>query len=512
MTDQKPNTPADAPKKKAASKSRNAQPAARKAAAAEQRAQDSTAVDGNQKNTAKRTASAKKSTAAAGKSAASRATPEKTKPDTGSVPPPRTSGAGMAGSEQEPAGKSSGRFTTAVLWLLFILILVLAAGGVYLFNNMQTSSQSLSQFQSTQEEALDQARQFSEQAQKQAADAADVLSKQEAMLDDQADDIAALQKSLADTQAELQDLGQAYQRLTDRGNDLVLLNDIENLVTIAQQQLRLSGNVANAIMSLETAQAQLARASRPTMASLQQTINGDLDRLRTAQVVDVAAISVQLDELADLVARAPLLVPDDAMPRIKSGLASDNADDTPSAADQDPDAAEAPSSEAPDASADEFSANPDDKNWWQRVLDQVGSWAGNAASTLRTDIDRFVSVRRVDDSTALFISPDQASRFRDHLRLRIMTAQMALATGRENVWETETQALQQAIEGRFDETSSHSRKAVKLARDLADTSIIVKLPTVDNSIKALESLRQSGSEDADDESADSDNTVAESAE
>src|SRR5699024_3318842 len=129
------------------------------------------------------------------------------------------------------------------------------------------------------------------------------------MLDDQADDIAALQKSLADTQAELQDLGQAYQRLTDRGNDLVLLNDIENLVTIAQQQLRLSGNVANAIMSLETAQAQLARASRPTMASLQQTINGDLDRLRTAQVVDVAAISVQLDELADLVARAPLLVP-----------------------------------------------------------------------------------------------------------------------------------------------------------------------------------------------------------
>lgn len=493
MTDQKPNTPADdAPRKKGASKSRSPQSAPRKAAAAEQRTQDSTTVDDStQKRAAKRTTATKKSAAPADK------TPSST------VTPPTSTASGTAASRQ-----SSGGRTTAVLWVLFILILLLAAAGAYLFNHMQASSQSLAQFQSQQDGALEQARQLSEQGQQQAAQALEALSTQETALGDQASKIAALEKSLADTRAELQDLGQAYQRLTDRGSDLVLLNDIENLVTIAQQQLQLSGNVANAIMSLETAQAQLARASRPTMASLQQTINGDLDRLRAAQVVDIAGISARLDELAELVATAPLLVPDDAAPEIQSGLTSgdpEKADTTP-----DPDADDAAPAGA-DAAAPGPADVPHNENWWQRSLSQARAWGGNAISMLRSDIDRFVSVRRVDDATALFISPDQASRFRDHLRLRVMTAQMALATGRTHVWETETLALQQAVEGRFDETSRQSRKAVRLARELADTTIAIELPTVDNSIKALEALRQSDTDDADDTASDTDDAGAEHA-
>src|SRR5690606_26374034 len=80
--------------------------------------------------------------------------------------------------------------------------------------------------------------------------------------------------------------------------------------TIAQQQLQLGGNVRNAIVALESAQAQLARANRPGLAMLQQTLNGDLDRLRAASTIDIAAFSQQLEELAVLVTEAPLIMPD----------------------------------------------------------------------------------------------------------------------------------------------------------------------------------------------------------
>src|SRR3546814_20871463 len=50
------------------------------------------------------------------------------------------------------------------------------------------------------------------------------------------------------------------------------------------------------------------------LASLLQTINGDLDRLRAASTIDVALLSTQLDELSNLVSEAALLVPDDAVP------------------------------------------------------------------------------------------------------------------------------------------------------------------------------------------------------
>src|SRR5699024_4044406 len=209
------------------------------------------------------------------------------------------------------------------------------------------------------------------------------------------------------------------------GSDLVLLNDIDHLVTIAQQQLQLTGNVANAIMSLEAAQAQLARANRSSLASLQETINGDLDRLRAARTVDIALLSKRLDMLAGLVAQAPLLVPDT--------VESDTETDSGSQDDQASD--ESGSDENTDVGA---TASETSDKWWQKALDRTGSWVGNTLDLLRDDMGNLVSVRRVDDATALFVSPDQAARFRDHLRLRIMTAQLALMMGQDEVWDAET--------------------------------------------------------------------------
>src|SRR5699024_3260167 len=116
-------------------------------------------------------------------------------------------------------------------------------------------------------------------------------------------------------------------------------------------------------------------------------------------------------------------------------------------------------------------------------------WSLDTLSNLRNDLGEFVSVRRVDDATAMMISPDQAQRFRDNLRLRIMTAQLALMLGQDAVWEAETQAILTALETRFDAQSSKTRQAIKLGREVVDADIAVNLPTVDNSMQALEELR-----------------------
>lgn len=300
-------------------------------------------------------------------------------------------------------------------------------------------------------------------------------------LREQGKKIDQLASELRDSRSEFESLNEAFQMITDRGSDLVLLNDIDHLVVIAQQQLQLSGNVANAIISLETAQAQLARANRPALASLQQTINGDLDRLRAARTVDIALLSGRLDELASLVTQAPLLVPDDVAPGTL---------DAPKA-----DAPGKPSSQMAGVAAA-------DSVWWKNALTHTKQWTLNSWAALRHDLGQFVSVRRVDDATALLISPDQAARFRDNLRLRIMTAQLALMMGQPQIWETETEALVIAIQSRFDPQSALTRRALKIARDVADTAIDTPLPDVSNSIKALEAVReQAGSRGAPDQPA-----------
>ncbi|NGM87884.1 hypothetical protein G5B35_11265 [Parapusillimonas sp. SGNA-6] len=349
---------------------------------------------------------------------------------------------------------------------VIVLLLALALAGALWYQQQsfkQTRSDLLSQVQAS----TSAANQASEQAQQ-------ALSR----VQEQSQQISTLEATLRVSVDHLGSLEQAFQALTDRGSDLVLINDVDHLVTIAQQQLQLSGNVANAIISLETAQAQLARANRPGLASLLQTINGDLDRLRAASTVDVALMSSQLEELSALVSEAPLMVPDDAAPEP---------------------VLEAPAASGPPRIATHAgdSAPPDaDAPWWKQGFQTAESWSRKAWEAIRQDLGQFITVRRADDPTALLMSPDQATRFRENLRLRVMTAQLALMMKQEGVWESETAALVKALESRFDPKSAQTRQALKIARQMADTPIATKLPTVTNSLQAIEALREASAKEA----------------
>ena len=246
--------------------------------------------------------------------------------------------------------------------------------------------------------------------------------------------------------------------------------------------------MANAIISLETAQAQLSRANRPQMAPLQQAINGDVDRLRAVSTIDFPGLSAQLDRLASLVGEAPLLAPDtvpqpeDAPTAVPGGAAS--------AAPVQGDQGELPA----------------DAPWWRVAAHDAWRWSREGADMLAHDLRGLFDVRRVDDAAALLISPDQVQRFREGLRQRTLTAQLALMMHQSQIWRSELQEVADAIDSRFDMKSPASREALKLARGLYDTPIEATLPTVDNSINAITALRdalaaqeQSGSDDSGDD-------------
>ncbi len=385
--------------------------------------------------------------------------PQKKQPETASATPRPESTARPA-----PAGNKPNAKRRNLAWrVLVVAVLVIVVLAFALWYQQKQFKAYTAQLEQQAGSSAGDARQASQQSQQALAQA----QKQQTQ-------IAALQRALDDSREQLSGLEQAFQLITDSGSELVLLNDVDHLVTIAQQQLQLGGNVANAIISLETAQAQLARANRPGLASLQQTINGDLDHLRAASTIDIALISSQLDEFSNLLGQAPLLVPDDAaplpvQPQADASDASDRANST-MAADESGTAQAGP--------------------WWRRGLDVAGSWSKQAWHSVSKDLGNFIDVRRVDDASALLMSPDQATRFRDNLRLRIMTAQLALMMHQPGIWKAETEALLQAVEGRYDPKSAQTRQALKLARQFADTPIDVRLPTVDNSLQAIEVLRE----------------------
>lgn len=292
----------------------------------------------------------------------------------------------------------------------------------------------------------------------------------------QSDKLAALEATVQETQSQYTALQQAWQDFNDNVSDDVLINDVERLLTIADQQLRLGGSVSNAIVAMETAQSRLARAGRSRYASLQQTINGDLDRLRAVKTIDVPVQSGRIERLVALVGKAPLLVPDAASARQSAGAG---------------DADTAPHEAAPAAPA--APALPADAAWWQRWRAEIESWPARAGGALAHELGDLVRVQRVDEPAALLLSTEQAEQLRSTLRQRLLTVQLALLMRQPAIWKNELDTVTRTLDTYYDRRSPDTLAALGLARELAQVQLDTPMPNLSDSLSAIAALRADSS-------------------
>jgi uroporphyrin-3 C-methyltransferase len=290
--------------------------------------------------------------------------------------------------------------------------------------------------------------------------------------------VAGLEARIRDVQTQNSALQQAWQSFSSGASDEMLVNDVERSVNLASQQLRLAGSVSNAIVALETAQSRLAQADRPSLAGLQQSINGDLDRLRAVSTVDVPAQSARIERLMTLVSKAPLLSPDSIPQQAPAAQASAAQTVSPAAA--------------------EAASLPADASWWQRWRAEMATWPARAGSTIVHEFGGLISVQRVASPDAILLSSEQAGMVRATLRQRLMTAQLALMMRQQPVWKTEIDSVQDVLARYFDTHAPDTVEALELAHQLAQAEISMRLPDVSDSLSTLAALRSAATKSGQD--------------
>ncbi len=390
----------------------------------------------------------------------------------------------VATSGKLPRKRGSGQSWATTLAMLFLM---LAIGlGAALWWQQKRFDQSVREI----------AGQFQSQG-AQLADAKRDARQAAAMVDSHAGRIAQLERAVREGQIQYSALEQAWQTFNKGMDDAILASDVDRLLGLASQQLRLAGNVNNAIVSLETALAMLVRADRPAFSGVQRAISMDLDVLRAVPVVDATAISARLESLMSLIARAPLLVPDsDARRPTKPDSSGSSSADGVARSEDAPKSENASSASAKATSPTVTTSPPgpamtsnSEQAWWSQPLKEVYAWPSRLASFVRQELAGVIQVQRVNDPNALLISPEQAAQLRANLRSRVLTAQLALMMNQQEIWKTELAAIEHAISTRFDPKSNDVLAAQRLVRELIQTPVSVKLPDVSSSLAALESAR-----------------------
>lgn len=268
------------------------------------------------------------------------------------------------------------------------------------------------------------------------------------------DEVQKLDEEIERLRGQRTELDQLYQDLT-RGRDDAALVEIERLITLAAQELQVTGNVATAVAALQAADARLARMDRPQLVNLRRAVTRDLERLRSAPAADITGLALKLDQIIATVDGWALL-----------------ADPAPRAA--------APAPAKTDAKALAPTTTPaHPPTFWEKTR----AW-------LHDEFGDLVRVREVDTPEALLLTEAQQRLVRQQMRLRLLGARHALLTRNDKLFRADLAEAQALLTRYFDARQPAVSTAGNALRGMAQTPLSVEVPQIAETVAAVRAVRQ----------------------
>lgn len=253
--------------------------------------------------------------------------------------------------------------------------------------------------------------------------------------------LTLLEARIAESQTQQAALEALYRDLAP-SRDEIALSEIEQVLLVASQQLQLAGNVPAALTALQIADAKLQRLERPQFVPLRRALSRDMDQLRAVPYVDIAGISVKLDQAIAAVGTLPLAM-DERLP--------------------------APVPAAPPPAAEPA---------WTRFLHEM--W---------TDVKQLVRIEVADRPAAPLVPPPQQYFLRENLRLRLLSARIAALNRDAASFRADLGAADEWVKTYFDTRQKSVQTLLATIRQLLAAPMAADLPDLSRSLEALRVLR-----------------------
>jgi len=249
-----------------------------------------------------------------------------------------------------------------------------------------------------------------------------------------------LEQKLAESRDQQEALQTLYTQLAE-SRESTAVAEVEQLLTIASQQLQLSGNVKSALLALQAAQKRLEPLDLPRAIQLRETLSLEIENLREIPQIDVINMSAQLTHLSELCGKLPLI--SERQPTLNAK-----------------------------AAADKLAAQP--VSALQKVIQPM--WE---------DIKNLVTVERISKPEPPLLAVDQAFYLRENLKLRLLTARIALLQHDEATYKADLNTVKQWLNEYFDTKHPDTIKAFNLLKKLSSNNISIELPQLTDSFAAV---------------------------
>ena len=268
--------------------------------------------------------------------------------------------------------------------------------------------------------------------------------------------LGALESKVEATEGQAAALEALYQEFSRSREDGVVA-EVEQAVALAAQQLQLAGNVEAALIALNQADARLATHDRGQYAPLRRALAHDIEALKLQPVVDVSGLGLRLERLLE---RA------DAMPLAYEGQLP------------------APAMAAATADADAAAGG----DWMTKGI----GLARELADDVWREVRGLVRMERLDQDDPVLLAPAQNAFLRENLKIRLLTARLALLARDARTYGADLAQARVWIERFFDQRDERVKMALQELSALEAVAIRTELPTLTESFTALRIMQVRG--------------------
>lgn len=286
------------------------------------------------------------------------------------------------------------------------------------------------------------------------------LDSQNSMFETRKTEILALQEIFSDHQHSLQTEREKLQQQEQKikkalemaqykaglDTDDWVLVEAEYLLSLANNRLRLEGDVVNALKALEAAYDRLQQVGGSEWVMLQQQVIAKITALKAIKPIDRTQISTRLAELSQQIASLPMV-------------------DTESELQQ---------------SSEEFAYSDKHERSFKTLLQD--SWQG---------FKSIVVVRHRNRPLSTMLSLKQRNLVQLHLRLQLQAARLALLKANEQLYSSSLHTAEQWLVEFYDTEQETAHALLAEIRALQQLHLYSTLPDLSDSLQVLrEYLKQ----------------------
>lgn len=250
-----------------------------------------------------------------------------------------------------------------------------------------------------------------------------------------------ISEKLAESRDQQEVLQTLYNQLAEN-RELTAIAEVEQLVTIANQQLKLTGNIKSALLALEAADQHLEPLHLPRATQLRQTLGNEIESLRKFPQIDPVEMANQIESIATLCADLPLI--SEHEPALYKKIAQ----------------------------AEQLHTGHLSRA--QAFFYQI--WA---------DIKNLVTIERIDRPQAPLLTNEHRFYLRENLKLRLLSARIALLQHDQASYQADLTLVRQWLQQYYDMQHPNAIKALKLLNQLIENRVSLELPELKESLNAI---------------------------